>query len=871
MEREMDRNTRSRAERPTHPVRGSVMPECVISRCRRKSRLFATRRTLVCAAMLRPFLPLLFASAALSAASLFAQPAPAADTVVNPFAGRATAAQAGSELFGAICQICHGTAGEGNRDRGGSALNTTGLKHGDGDGDLFRVIKNGVTGTQMPSFAVLSDQQVWQVVSFIRTLQPTAPDVGANAAPITGDVAAGEALFFGQTASCSSCHEINGRGGVTGPDLSGAARLGAAALRQKIVAPNEPARAGRGGRGNGGGRGGFPPSTAVARTRDGREIRGVRRNEDAFSVQLVDAKGQLHLLDKLQLASFTVEDRSLMPDDFAQRLSATDITNLVAFLASQQERNLTKTGAPLPAGGVTYDRLRRAAAEPQNWLTYWGDYQGTHFSALKQITADNVKQLKTAWTFPIPGGSVLECTPLVVDGVMYVTGGGNPATVVALDARTGRQIWRWTRPQKVVNPYQINPFNRGVAILGHRLFVGTLDAALIALDARTGQQLWEVQVADTMDGHNLTSAPLVLKDMVITGVAGGEYATRGFLEAYDVATGQRRWRFNTIPGPGEPGHETWLGDSWKVGGAPAWLTGSYDPELNLLYWTIGNPSAQYERLTRGALDNLYTNSVVALDPDTGTRKWHFQFTPNDTHDWDSNQDVVLVDRPWHGQNRKLLIKADRNGHFYVLDRVTGAFLAGTPYIYQNWNAGFDARGKPQQIPESISRPEGTYLVYPTAGGGTNWQSPSYSSLTGWLYFEYSEGGQLYIAEPEEVKRGQMYLGKGPARPTPARRADQPAPNSGIKAIDPENGKTMWDFKIFQGSLANGVLATGGNVLFASTRDGNLTALDAKTGVHLWHFQTGGSHAASPMSYALDGKQYITLCAGNVVYSFALPE
>ena len=821
--------------------------------------------------MFRPILPLVFAFAALTASPLSAQPAPAADTVVNPLAARATAARAGSELFGAICQICHGVVGEGNRDRGGSALNTTGLKHGDGDGDLFRVIKNGVTGTQMPSFAVLSDQQVWQVVTFIRTLQPTAADAGANSAPIVGDAAAGEAIFFGKTASCSTCHEISGRGGITGPDLSNAARLGVAALRQKIVAPNDPGRGGRAGRGNGAGRGALPPAILVARTRDGREIRGVRRNEDTYSVQLVDTKGQLHLLDKLQLASLTVEDRSMMHDDLAQRLSATDLTNLVAFLGSQKERDPAKTAAQLPAGGVTYERLRHAGAEPQNWLTYWGDYQGTHFSPLKQITADNVKQLKSAWAFPLLGGTILECTPLVVDGVMYVTGGGNPATVLALDARTGRPIWRWARPQKVVNPYQINPYNRGVAILGNRLFVGTLDAALIALDARTGQQLWEVQVADTMEGHNITSAPLVLRDLVITGIAGGEYATRGFIEAYDAATGQRRWRFNTIPGPGEPGHETWLGDSWKVGGAPTWLTGSFDPELNLLYWTVGNPSAQYERLTRGALDNLFSNTVVALDPDTGTLQWHFQFTPNDTHDWDSNQDIVLVDRPWHGQNRKLLIKADRNGHCYVLDRVTGAFLAGTPYIYQNWNAGFDARGRPQQVPESISSPEGTYLVYPTAGGGTNWQSPSYSPLTGWLYFEYSEAGQLYTAEPEEVRRGQMYLGRGSERPAPVRRPEQPVPNSGIKAIDPETGKTMWDFKIFQGSLANGVLATGGNVLFASTRDGNITALDAKTGVHLWHFQTGGAHAASPMSYAVDGKQYIALSAGNVVFSFTLPE
>ena len=359
--------------------------------------------------------------------------------------------------------------------------------------------------------------------------------------------------------------------------------------------------------------------------------------------------------------------------------------------------------------------------------------------------------------------------------------------------------------------------------------------------------------------------------MVITGIAGGEYATRGFIDAYDAATGERRWRFYTIPAPGEPGNETWLGDSWMHGGAPTWLTGSFDPELNLLYWAVGNPAAQIDRAVRGERDNLYSDSVVALDPDTGTLKWHYQFTPNDGHDWDSQQDLVLVDRPWRGRMRKLMMHADRNGHFYVLDRTNGEFLSGTPFIYQNWNAGFDAKGRPQPIPGSNSSPEGSFLVYPTAGGATNWQSPSYSPLTGWFYLEYSEAGQVYTSEPQAIEPGRLYLGRAAAGPLPERRPDQPAPNAGIKAIDPDTGKTMWDFKIFQGSLSNGVLATGGNVLFASTRDGYLSAFDAKTGEHRWHFQTGGAHAASPMSYAVDGRQYVALSAGNVLFSFALPE
>ena len=396
---------------------------------------------------------------------------------------------------------------------------------------------------------------------------------------------------------------------------------------------------------------------------------------------------------------------------------------------------------------------------------YWGDYQGTHYSPLKQIDTSNVARLRTAWATPVPGPNVSESTPLVVDGVMYGTSGGNPRTVTAIDARTGRQIWRFTRPQKVVNPGETDVVNRGVAILGHRLFVGTNDAALLCLDARTGLLIWEVQVGDTMEGFNVTSPPLIVKDKIIVGHAGGEYAIRGFLDAYDV-TGKRLWRFYTIPGPGELGNDTWKGDSWKTGGGATWLTGTYDPELNTVYWPIGNPAPMTDRSVRGDGDNLFTDSVVALDPDTGQRKWHYQFTPNDGHDWDSTEDMVLVDRMWRGQNRKLLMHADRNGHFYVLDRTNGAFLSGTPFIHQTWNKGFDEKGRPMPVPGSNSSPEGSILVYPTGGGATNFQAPSYSPITGFFYLEYSEGGAQYTSAPQAIERGQEWLGRAPGRGGP---------------------------------------------------------------------------------------------------------
>ena len=778
------------------------------------------------------------------------------DTTRNPLAGRADAAAAGRRLYDQTCLACHGPGGQGDR---GSALNRGQFARGSEDGDLFRTIRAGVPGTEMPPFARLTDEQIWQLVSYLRSLSaPTAPSTPA-AASAGGNASSGEALFFGG-AQCSTCHEVNGRGGSVGPDLSAVARMAPAVLRNKILNPSVPTSSGRGAAPR--------PQVLVARTRDGREIRGVRRNEDTFSAQIVDATGALHLVDKATLASFRVENASLMPGDYRTRLSDVELDHLVSYLGTLRER--TAVTGPLAPGsaGVTADRLANADAEPQNWLMYWGNYRATHYSGLAQIDTGNVGRLQAAWTFPMPGDSVLEATPVVVDGVMYTT---QPGVVVALDARTGRQIWRYARTQKVKSPYEINPYNRGVAVLGHRLFVGTLDAALVALDARTGRPLWEIQVADTMLGYSITSPPLVVKDKVLVGVTGGEFGARGFLDAYDAASGRRLWRWYAVPAPGEFGNDTWKGDSWNLGGSPMWLTGSYDPELNLVYWTVGNPGPQIDRSARGDLDNLFSDSVVAIDPDTGQRKWHYQFTPNDGHDWDSCQAVVLVDRVWHGQPRKLLLHADRNGMFYVLDRATGAFLGATPFVYQNWNTGIDAGGRPIVVPGSNSSREGSFFVYPALGGGTNFQAPSYSPLTGWLYLEYREGGQGFASASVAYEAGRQYIGRVTGAAPVTAKPGEPEPSAGIKAIDPETGRTIWDFKIFQGSLTDGVLATAGNLVFGAVRDGNLVALDAKTGQPLWHFQSNANMNASPMSYSAGGRQFVAVAAGNTVYAFALSE
>ena len=548
---------------------------------------------------------------------------------------------------------------------------------------------------------------------------------------------------------------------------------------------------------------------------------------------------------------------------FAQ-LSPEAVDQLVAYIRSRLP-SVPPASAPAVTGsaggaGLTYERIRQSAAEPHNWLTYWGNYQGTHYSALQQIASSNVGRLQAAWARQLTGSSVLEATPLVVDGVMYTS--GPPGIVVALDAATGRQIWRYQRTQKIRNPNEINPFNRGVAILGNRLFVGTLDAALLALDTRTGALLWEIQMADPMQGFSVTSPPLPVKNMIVAGIAGGEFGIRGFLDAYDPATGARLWRFSSIPGPGEFGHDSWAGDSWKLGCGATWLPGSYDPDLDLIYWAIGNPCPLYNGPARAG-DNLFTSSVVALDPATGQRKWHYQFSPHDTHDWDSNQDMMLVDRRFHGEPRQLLMHADRNGHFYVLDRTNGTFLAATPFTTQTWSSGFDARGRPIAAADSQSSAAGS-VIAPSIGGATNFQAPSYSPATGLVYLAYQDGGQRYFSETQPFESGRQYPGGRGASTGQARSA-------GIKAIDPENGRTVWNFPLTQGGLTSGVLATAGGVVFAASKEGYLFALDARTGTPLWRFQTGAAIDASPISYAVSGRQFVAVSSGNVVYSFALPE
>ncbi len=447
---------------------------------------------------------------------------------------------------------------------------------------------------------------------------------------------------------------------------------------------------------------------------------------------------------------------------------------------------------------------------------------------------------------------------LVADGVMYITG---PHMAAALDAATGRELWQWERP--IPKDYQSIGFgrvNRGAAILDGTLYVATLDCYLVALDAASGHERWSTKVEDYKPGYSMTLAPLAIRGKVLVGVSGGEAGIRGFVDAYDAKSGKRSWRFWTIPGPGEPGHDTWQSDAWKTGGGSSWVTGSYDPELNLVYWGIGNPGPDWNPDSRLG-DNLYTCSLVALDGDTGALRWHFQFTPHDSHDWDSTHVPVLFEGDVRGTRRKLVAMANRNAFYYVLDRSTGEFLAGAPYSKQTWAKGLDDRGRPIVLPNTEPSEEGT-KVWPNLNGATVWFSPSYSPQTKLFYIAVRELGSIYYKREAEYKPGTFFAGGGEAGIPGSDRA------GAIRALEAATGKLRWEFPLHTAPWA-GVLSTAGGLVFSGTDEGNFFALDAATGTALWDFQTGGPITANPISFTLEGKQCIAIAASRVLYVFGL--
>lgn len=526
------------------------------------------------------------------------------------------------------------------------------------------------------------------------------------------------------------------------------------------------------------------------------------------------------------------------------------------FLSACSSPSPTQSPVSFVPGNVPYDRIVQANQDSLNWLTYSGNYQSHRFAPLAAVNRQNVSTLKVAWVYQTSPGLV-EVTPIVVDGMMYIT--EPPSTVTALDVATGRKLWSWSPSMSAdVKALGFPPVNRGVAILDETIYVGTLDAHLVALDASSGAVRWDTKVADNSTGHAITTAPIIVKDKVIIGISGGEAGIRGFLDAYDSKTGKQVWRFWTIPGEGEPGIGTWQGDSWKTGAGATWVPGSYDPELDLLYWGTGNPGPDWNGDLRKG-DNLYTCSVVALNPDTGKMKWYFQFTPHDVHDWDANQTSILLEGKVKGQQRKLLATANRNAFYYLLDRETGEYLHAVPFAKQTWAKEIDKRGRPVLLPDSEPSADGT-LVYPSLQGATNWFSPAYSRQTGLFYVAVREMGSYYYKTDVEYEPGEFFLGGG-------EQALQGDDAKGyIKAIDALTGEIKWSFDLHSPPWA-GVMASAGGLVFAGTNEGNFFALDAFNGTPLWNFQTGAAIRANPISFGVGNKQYITIASGNAIYVF----
>jgi alcohol dehydrogenase (cytochrome c) len=527
------------------------------------------------------------------------------------------------------------------------------------------------------------------------------------------------------------------------------------------------------------------------------------------------------------------------------------------------------------AAQVPSSRIEKASAEPQNWLTYNGGYFSQRFSPLTNITPANVGNLELKWMVQNQVVGAWQSNPLVVDGIMYVT--QRPNDIMAVDARTGSVYWlyRYNNSDKARVCCGAN--NRGVAILGDTVYMGTLDAHLVAVDARTGKLLWNTTVGDVDKAYSITMAPLVVKDKILVGVGGGEFGIRGFVAAYDAKTGKEAYRFYTIPGPGEPGHDTWDGDDWEHGGAPAWITGSYDPELNLTYWGIGNPGPDWNAKQRPG-DNLYSDCVVALDADTGKLKWHFQFTPNDAYDYDSVQVPVLADITWRGQPVKAMMWANRNGFFYMLDRVTGRFLQGTPFVKVNWASGLDEKGRPMQTPQGEGKP-----TYPGNQGGTNWYPPSFSPRTGLFYFAaWDNYGTVYRGEEVEYQPGRIFTGGGftvvgPAagaptvgigRRNPINNWTDEVGHGTVMAMDPQTGTQKWKFEQYDVS-DSGILTTASDLLFTGGREGHFHALDARTGKELWHASLGGQIVMAPITYQVNGQQYVSVISGSVLATYGL--
>ncbi|MBV8334485.1 MAG: PQQ-binding-like beta-propeller repeat protein [Alphaproteobacteria bacterium] len=513
---------------------------------------------------------------------------------------------------------------------------------------------------------------------------------------------------------------------------------------------------------------------------------------------------------------------------------------------------------------VNSERLRAAGSNPDEWLMYSGSYNGWRHTSLAEITPANVAQLRIRWIkqFDITG-TIIEATPLVIDNVIFMV--AEAGHVVALDDKTGDVIWEYKRPVPPDLPLIAGPVNRGLAVHGSTLFFGSLDGYLVAIDANDGKVIWQTLVGSSSDGYSITGAPLVVNDSVVVGVAGGDFGIRGFLAAYDVSTGQRQWKFETIPGPGEVGHETWENDAWRTGGGATWNTGSYDPATGLLYWGVGNPSPDFSPDVRPG-DNLFTDSVIALRATTGKLAWYFQFTPHDEHDRDAAQTPVLADLMINDVVRKVICWPNRNGFYYVLDRVTGEFLAGVPFVELDWAQGLTNAGRPILSNIATVSTAGR-RTKPGIDGATNWQNSAFDQGRGSIFVPAAENSSVFTkAPPDRVTHGPngRFEGSGWIQ-------TEPAINQ-VLALDAATGRLKWKYKSPQPPGQwyhySGLLSTGGGLVFGAS-GGICFALDADTGREVWHVSLGGNTKSAPISFVVDGHQVVGVAAGRALFVFEL--
>ena len=748
----------------------------------------------------------------------------------------AAAAQDSRQLFEKHCSVCHG---DGSGTERGPNLADNRRVRAQSTGELRGVIQNGIPARGMPAFN-LPPAELNALTLLVRSF--SAPAAGSNP---PGDRAAGERFFFGK-GGCSACHMAMGSGKAAGPDLSSIGlELTFSEIEESVRQPAARIKPGY--------------ELATVRLRDGPTVRGFVRNQSRYNIQIQSLNGRFHLLSQDEVVDVAKRPGSLMS---APKCTPVECRDLLAYLSSLTGPKPGRKGTVLEAeGGLTFEQVAHPKAG--DWPTYHGDISGNRHSPLDQINPANVKGLALKWVFPI-NHYVLEVTPVVIDGVMFVTG---PNQVYALDARAGRTLWHYQRPRSAETRGDPSKgTNRGVAVLGDRVFFVTDNARLLALHRVTGQLLWEVEITgDVTDKRNYgnTSAPLVVNDLVVAGVSGGDLGMRGFLDAYKVTTGERVWRFWTVPKPGEPGSETWQGTALAQygGGGATWMTGTFDPETNTVFWGTGNPYPAMNGDERKG-DNLYSDCVLALDAATGKLKWHYQFTPHDLYDWDGAQTPMVVNRRYRGRERKLLIQANRNGFFYVFDRTDGTLLLAEKFVDKlTWASGVGKDGRPIVLPGLEPARDGT-KVCPNVLGATNWPSMALSPSTGLFYLMTREACGIYAKTPGwNAKRiplepGQMFL----------------------RALDIETGKRVWEVKqIGPADSWGGVLSAGGVVFFGED-SGALGAVDAKTGKDLWHIQTNASAAlgdghswrSSPMTFLAGGRQYVAFAAGPNILCFGLP-